>query len=404
MIKNVVVIGGNAAGMSFAMKFRRSNPEANILVIEKNNYVSFGGCGLPYFVGNEFSDENEMIVKTPEEVIASGIDLKINEEALSINEKSVVTTKGEYHFDKLIIASGARPRKIENTYTLTSLEDGRTLREALLEPGKKVAIVGAGFIGLELYDNINENHDVTIFEAQNSILSGMYDASLVENIFEKINVILNAKVEVSKTETGFLVNGEQFDIVVSAIGFVPNTEFVNLDKLPNGAIITNNKCETSMANVYAIGDCATITNIVDGKPVYIPLATGANKLGRFLADTLSGNTVPYKGTLMSSCLKVLDYELATCGINESYAINNNINHKVKFIADKNQTSYCNGQEDITAKVIYDPSTLRLLGCEMVGKKGVVGRVDAIAIAIQNEMKTNELGYADMCYAPPFSRT
>ncbi len=424
-----LVIGGNAAGMSFVAKMKRNQKDSEIVVIEKRDYVSLGGCGLPYYVGDYFENEDRLLARDVDSFLNMGVDLRINQEVIKVDEKSktvvIKDNDKEYEetYDKLIISSGASPIifngvKVDNKkiFTLTSLEDGINFKKVLKEnSNKKIGIIGAGFIGLELMDSIlNYDHKVSVLTRDEDVLFPLFSKEILEDLTNDINnnkqielinninistINNNQKVEVVTDKKTF-----EFDFLVLAMGFRPNTSFINLDKLANGAIITDFNSKTSVDDIYAIGDCATVKNAITNKNMYLPLATTANKLGRKLADDLSNIKTHFKGMLGSTSIKVLDYELARTGLMEKDCIDNNISFKTKFIKDVNQTSYYPGQSSIKAKIIYKEETLEVLGIEMIGKKGVVGRVDAMSVVILNKMTTKELGYIDFAYSPPFART
>ncbi len=424
-----VIIGSNAAGMTFAAKYKRNNPDHEVVAFEKRDYVSFGGCGLPYFAGQFFEKDSTMIARTVEKTIESGIDLRINHEVVDIDfdQKIVkVINNGQEmqeKYDKLLIGTGAKPIVPDfGTYneaavtTLVSMADGHKLRELLADKTKEnIVIIGGGFIGLEVMDSAHHlGKNVTLIERESSIMSRQFNPELTGVVEQEITnagikLLTNTAVErISDTKDGYIVatdkNEIKADVIVIAIGFRPNTEFINLDKLANGAIITDENGLTSQNDVYAAGDCATVYNKVLAKQVYLPLATVANKQGRMIADHMSGKKTMFKGMLASSCLKVLDYEMACTGIIEQEAINNGIDVKTVFIKDKNQTGYYPGQEDIYVKLVYRKEDNVIIGAQMIGKKGVVGRIDAMAVAIHSQITTEELGYIDFCYSPPFART
>ncbi len=424
-----VIIGSNAAGMSFAAKYMRNNPSHDVIAFEKRDYVSFGGCGLPYFAGKFFDDTETMIARSVDKTIASGIDLRINSEVNQIDfkAKQITYNNGESNqvesYDQLIISLGAKPivpdfGEYDKTgvTTLVSREDGIKLRELFSDNTKQnVAIIGGGFIGLEVMDSAHHlGKNVTLIEREEHVMSRQFSPEMITEVeneikTKQINLMTNTTVKQISDENGAYVietdNGlVNADVIVMAIGFKPNTDFIDLEKTANGAILVDKYSKTSEPDVYAIGDCATIYDQVLQKQVYLPLATSANKQGRMVADYLSGNNTFFKGMLASSCLKVLDYELACTGMSEMTAINNQIEYKTVKITDKNQTDYYPGQESINVKLVYRKADNVLLGAEMIGKKGVVGRIDALAVAIQAQMTTNELGYIDFCYAPPFART
>ncbi|GAM74866.1 pyeidine nucleotide-disulfide oxidoreductase [Vibrio ishigakensis] len=426
----IVVVGGNAAGMSFAAKYKRNQPSDDVVVIEKREYISFGGCGLPYFVGGMFDDTERMISRTPEQAIKSGLDLRVNSEVVAINnaDKTVEVMKnGEresVQYDKLIISTGARPIvpnfgecNPEGVFTLTSQEDGIALKEAFAQPSnKRICVIGAGFIGLEVFDAAEHlGKQVTIVERAPRVMSRQFGEdmiSVVESAITESGAELKTNCSVEQIRDaengGYEIVTDQgsleADLVVLSLGFKPNTEMFDLEKHATGAIKVNEFGQTNDPHIYAVGDCAVAHHLSLGESVYLPLATTANKQARMMADHLAGKDVFLEGFLGSSCLKVLDYELACTGVTESMAIEHGIEYKTSVISDKNQTDYYPGQEDIKIKLIYHPQTKVILGGEIVGKKGAVSRVNALAVAITARMTTQQLGYLDFCYAPPFART
>lgn len=426
---NIIVLGGSAAGMSFAAKYKRNQPTNNVIVIEKRDYISFGACGLPYFVADKFSDTERMISRTPKQAIESGLDIRLNTEVIALNQKDKVVTvrhqneEQSLHYDQLIIATGARPiipdlgqYYTKQVYTLTSMEDGIAVKKAMQDPSKpKIAIIGAGFIGLEMFDAAHDlGKNVTLIERENHILSRQFSPEMIHNVEEAIrqtgtNLQLNTEVnDITDNKDGYTIttnNGEiTADLIILALGFKPNTEFVELPKMANGALLVDQFGATQDPNIYAVGDCATVHHLTLDKPVYIPLATTANKQARMMADKLSGKDTYLNGFLGSSSLKVLDYELASTGISQWLAKQHQLSVNTSVITDKNQTDYYPGQEDINIKLVYHPESNVLLGGEIVGKKGAVGRLNALAVAITAKMTTQQLGYIDFSYAPPFART
>lgn len=420
---NIIVIGGSAAGMSFAAKYRRNKPEDNVLLFEAKDYISFGACGLPYYIQDQFDDQNTMIARTPSQAIDSGIDVRVNHRVSAINtETKKVTVKNiDYEYDKLIIATGANPivppfAKIDNqqVFTLTTMQDGNLLKNKLHSGIKHVTIIGAGFIGLEVMDAAKHlGLEVTVVERSSSILSTQFDSAMLDVVETNINeheidlrlgttvqeVIPGERVTV-KTDQGTI----ETDVVVVAIGFIPNSNLITVNKAINGAIIVDENGQTSIENVYAIGDCATTKNIVTGQDMYLPLATNANKFAKSLADHMAGMETEFSGMLGSSCLKVLDYDLARTGLNEVELADANIEYKQRIIKDKVHTNYYQGNEDIYIKLIYCPNTYKIFGAQIVGKKDVVARLNTIALAISAGVTTKQLAYTDFAYAPPFART
>lgn len=431
----IIIIGGVAAGMSAAAKVKRLKPKYNVIIYEKTDVISFGACGLPYFVGGFFEDPNEMIARTPDEFKKTGIELNIFHEVTNIDTKSktlyVKNLKtGELikdTYDRLMIATGASPIippikniNLQNVCTLKSMEDGIKLRELLSSPeNKNIVIIGAGFIGIEAIEaakNLGKN--ISIFQLEDRILASSFDKEITDILEEEIkkhnvNLYLNESVSKligdKKVEKVISNTGREIaaDIVILATGVRPNTQFLNntnIDTLPNGAIIVDNYGKTSIKDIYSAGDCATIPNIITTEESYVPLATGANKLGRIVGENLADCNNAFQGSLSSSCIKVMNMEAASTGITESQAIKLGINYKTSFISDYNQTSYYPGRNKIYIKLIYYTNSKVIIGGQVVGFKDAVQRTNVIAAAILGKLTTNQLGMLDLCYAPPFSRT
>ena len=430
----VIIIGGIAAGMSAAAKFKRMSPNDEVIVYEKGDIVSFGACGLPYYAGGFFDDSNEMIARTAEEFRKTGINLFTNHEVLEVDfDNKKLRVKDliqnmiiEESYDKLMIASGASsiipPIKgidSENVLTLKSMDDGNKLR-ALMENEnlKRVTVIGAGFIGVEAVEAAKKRgKEVTVVQLQDRILAEVFDEEITNLLEEEIrkhdvNLLLDETVMEITTAgkaTNIKTNKREFetDIVIVATGFRPNTAFVKnekLEMLKNGAIVVDKYGRTSIEDVYAAGDCATINSVITNKPVYVPLATGANKLGRIVGENLAGANNEFQGSLASSCIKVMDMEAARTGLSEKEVKALGFDYKTKFITDMNHTSYYPGQTKIYVKLIYDAHTKVIYGGQVAGYKDVVQRCNVIATCIFAKMTTAQLGMLDLSYAPPFSRT
>lgn len=430
----VVIVGGIAAGTSAAAKLRRVNPDAEIIIYEKSDIVSFGACGLPYFVGNFFEDSQNMIARTPEEFIKSGVDVKTNHEVVNIDfNNKLFTVKNlktgsqfNDKYDKLMIATGARsiipPIKnvnLKNVYTLKSMDDGKILKQLLREKSNKsIAIVGAGFIGLEAVEGAKSHEkEVSVFQLEDRILKDVFDKEITDVLEKELrDKGVNLYLQETVTEligddkvTKICTNKREInvDIVIISTGVKPNTEFIKdsgIDMLSNGAIIVDEYGKTSIEDVYSAGDCATINQILTNEKSYVPLATGANKLGRIVGENLGGANLPFQGSLSSSCIKVLEIEAGRTGITEEKAKQMRLDYKTKFITDMNQTSYYPGQSKIYVKLIYEANSKRILGGQVAGYKDAVQRVNVIAACIFGKLTTKELGMLDLCYSPPFSRT
>lgn len=430
----VIIIGAVAAGMSAAAKLKRIKPDYEVVVYEKGEVVSFGACGLPYFVGGFFDDPNNMIARSPEKFRETGIDLNIHHEVVkvdAINKKVIVKnleTGVEFKdsYDKLMVATGAysvippiKNVQLENVSTLKSMADGIKVKELLnKEENKNIVIIGAGFIGLEAVEAAKKlGKNVTVIQSTSRILENVFDKEMTDVLEEEIrkhNVDLRLEelaaefVGQTKVEKVITNKGEiKADVVIIATGVRPATDFIKdtgIDMLPNGAIIVDEYGQTSIEDIYAAGDCATIKNIVSGQDSYVPLATGANKLGRIVGENLAGANNKFQGSLGSSCIKVMDMEAGSTGLTEVQAQKLGLDFKVKFISDFNQTNYYPGRNKIYVKLVYDAKTKVILGGQVVGFKDAVQRTNVIATAVFAKLTTNQLGMLDLCYAPPFART
>ena len=433
----IVIIGGIAAGMSAAAKARRINPAAEVIVYEKGQIVSFGACGLPYYIGGFFADAEEMLDRSIEKHRASGIDVRIGQEVMKVDFPSKKLwirdvscldcgeALREETYDKLVIATGAnvvRPPipglDLPNVHFLTKMADGKALRElSERAPNQNVVVIGGGYIGIEVVEAmVHQGHKVRVIEGGARILSASFDVEMT-NILEEhirdqgVDIHLNEKVlRLEGTDAVEKVVGENgeypADFVIVATGVRPATEIfkeTGLHMLPNGAVVVNERGETNIPDVYSAGDCATVWHRVRKEPMYLPLATGANKLGRIVGENASGGDETYPGTLATAAIRVMELEAGRTGIGEQEAIQLGIPYKALVVKDRNHASYVPGQAPIWIKLIVNKETRVLLGAQTLSQSGAVLRIDALAVAIHQEMRVDELRYMDFAYAPPFAR-
>ncbi|MCX8582172.1 CoA-disulfide reductase [Gilliamella sp. B3482] len=426
----IIIIGAQAAGASAAAKAKRREPNATICIYEKSDIVSFGACGLPYFIGNHFGDENEMISRTPEQFAKDGIEIKTLHEVIAIDPNlKKVTVKDiknnncfDDDYDKLLISVGAIPiipplenRQLENIFTLRDMYDGLAIKKALNQ-NTNVVVIGAGYIGLEITESLVKlNKNVKLIQLDDRVLTDAFDPELTEIIEE--NLKQHCDLHLQEQVQGF--EGEQkvthvitdkakypADIVIIATGVKPNSEVykhLNIETLSNGAIVVDNYGQTNIADIYAAGDCVALHHRVSQSMTYIPLATGANKLGKIVGDNLAGGNNQFPGTLGTSALRVFDIEAGRTGLTEQQAIKTGIPYKTVVVKDKNHSNYVEGQTSVTAKLIYHAETRILLGGQIAGGSGAVLRTNSLATAIWANMKIDELAMMDFLYAPPFSR-
>lgn len=429
----VIIIGGVAAGMSAAAKLKRIKPDYQVVVYEKTDIVSFGACGLPYFVGGFFDDSNMMIARDKSKFIESGIDLKTFKEVIDVNiDNKKLTIKDsisgeifEDTYDKLMIATGASSimpsldKSYNNLTTLKDMSDGIKLKELMSkDENRNIVIIGSGFIGIETIEAAKKlGKNIHLIGRSDRILSKVFDKEITDlleeeliknNIHLHLNETVQKYIGEDKIEKVITNKNEiSADLVIIAIGVKPNTSFLkntNIQMLPNGAIIVDECGRTSAKDVYAAGDCATIKNIITNEDIYAPLATGANKLGRIVGENLAGINSTFPGSLASSCIKVLNMEAGATGLTEEKAKSLNINYKTAFISNFNQTHYYPGREKVYVKLVYHADTKVLLGGQVAGYKDAVQRANVLAAAITAKMTTEQLGMLDLCYAPPFATT
>ncbi|CAM3267872.1 CoA-disulfide reductase [Vagococcus fessus] len=430
----IVIIGGIAAGMSTAAKAARTNKEATVTVIEKEKYVSFGACGLPYYLGNQFEDQNEMFARTPEQMEASGVNLMLEHQVTAIDFKTKTITMTDLKtgeektktYDRLMIATGAQPivpplagMDSENVYTITKIDQVNRLKENLAKYNK-IVVIGGGFIGVEVADQLAiQGKEMRLIEAGSAIMSGPFDPEFSEKLKGAVEeegvaihldelaqelITTDGKVTAVKTHKG----DYEADAVIVAIGFRPNTAFLKgqLEMLGNGAIIIDKYGRTSEKDVFSAGDCASVPHRLLGDS-YIPLATTANKLGRIVGTNIAvseDKMEEYVGALGSSAIKAGAYEAASTGLTEKQAKAKGLNYKTTCIETNNHSNYYTVQEKIMIKLVYDAETLVLYGAQLFGKNETVLRATGLTAAIHAGLTTKELGFVDFAYAPPFAST
>lgn len=429
----VVIIGGNAAGMSAAAKLKRMNPKTEVIVYEIKKYISFGACALPYYIGDFFEEDSAMIVRTKEQAEQAGIQVKLNHEVTKVEQKNQTVevknlemgVKETVSYDRLLIAAGASAIlppienvRCGNVFTLRTIEDGIAIRKKMLDSSmQNVVIIGAGFIGLELVDAaMNQGKNVHLFQSGTSILKGVFDKEITDileqELIEKgVHLHFKAvqKIIGEDRVTQVVADGETFaaDLVLISVGIRPNTAFLEgteIERIRNGAIVIDKEGRTNLPNIYAAGDCAVVEHRLKKEPAYIPLATTANKVGRVVGENLAGGHKAFPGTLGASCLKLLSFEAGKVGLSEEEAAANGYDANAIFVSDKTHTDYYPGQEAIYVKLVYEKGTKKILGGQIVGKDDAVMRTNVLSIAIAAGMTTEELGFMDFCYAPPFAKT
>ena len=432
MSKKVLIVGGVAGGASAAARLRRLNEDFEIIMFEKGEYISFANCGLPYYIGDSIKSRGFLLVQTVEGMKERfKIDVRNLNEVIEIdkNRKKVKVKNhktGEIYeetYDKLILSPGAMPKipdiegikSCKNLFTLRNIADTDKIRNYVdNNKPEKALIVGGGFIGLEMAENLCERGvEVTLVHSREQVMTPIdYEmASILHtHLIEKgVKLILKDK-PLKFEESGrkvILRSGKEIetDMIVLSIGVTPESsiaENAGLEVNEKGAIIVNSKMRTSDEDIYAVGDAVEVIDFVNKKPTMIPLAWPANRQGRLVADILSGKDVEYKGTLGSLVAKVFDLTVAATGNNEKTLRDLGIDYKAIHIHPASHAGYYPGAEQISFKMLFDPNTGKILGAQGVGKGGVDKRIDLIANSIKAGFTVYDLQDIEVCYAPPYN--
>ena len=422
----VVIIGGVAGGMSAAARLRRLDENAEITVYEMSEHVSYANCGLPYFVSDVISKRDNLLLQTPE-ALWNRFRIKANVQSMvtSINRAAqTVTVKNlasgeifEDSYDKLVISTGARPRRldvpgIERAMWLRNVTDADTVKQALQTvQNKSVAILGAGFIGIELAENIaHMGIDVTIIQRSNSIL-GQFDPEMVQPLHDKLlkhGVKIELNVQAAKiTDTHVvLTDGRKIDagLVFTAAGVDPDNSLAREAGLKigeTGGLWVDDQQRTSDPNIFAAGDAVEKNGVLTGEQTLIPLANLANRHGRLVADVIAGREVRAHAAVGTVILGAFGTAVGITGLSEKAAKKAGIAHQIIHIHPNNHAGYYPGSKRLSMKVLFDPATGKILGAQANGEDGVDKRIDVIATAMHGGLTIEDLMDLELAYAPQF---
>ena len=429
----VVIVGGVAGGATAAARIRRLDENAEIVVFEKSGFVSYANCGLPYFIGDVITDQEELTLQTPESFWERfRISVKTNHEVTGVypDEKTVMVrnnlTGDEWKedYDKLILSPGARPVRpnlpgidSERIFTLRTVEDTLRIHDYVSTRGvKSVVVAGGGYIGIETAENLRaKGLDVTIVQRPKQLMNTLdYDmAAFVHSKLRRNGV----KLRLGSSVAGFmddngsiitLLDGEEgiaADMVILAIGVTPDSSLAKqagLELGVKGSIVVNDRMETSAEDIYAVGDAVQVRHFVTGEDAVIALAGPANKQGRIAADNICGRDSHYRGSLGTSIIKIFDMTVAGTGLTEKAAAAAGLSYESVVLSPSSHAGYYPGAKVMTMKVVYEKESLRLLGAQIVGAEGVDKRIDVLATAIHAGIRADKLKDLDLAYAPPFS--
>ena len=426
MTEKILIVGGVAGGMSAATRLRRLNENAEIIVFEKGPYVSFANCGLPYYVGGEIAEREKLIVQSAKALKNRfNLEVRENSEVIAIDsegKKVTVVSNGESYvesYDKLILSPGAKPlipqikglNQATNVFSLRNIPDVDKIMTYLKAKAPKSAtIIGAGFIGLEMAENLAKRGlSVTIVEKAPHVLptidremAAFVNEELIKN---NLSVMTNRGAVEFKNDEILLDNGEslQSDLTILSVGIQPETSLAKSAGIKLGlrnAILVDEHYETSVKDIYAVGDAIVVKNQL-GQDALISLASPANRQGRQVADIISGLPVKNRGSLGTAIVRVFDLQVASTGLSEFQLRGLKINHKIVHVTANNHAGYYPDVTSIVLKLIFEPESGQIFGAQAIGKEGVDKRIDILSTAIKAKLTVFDLPELELTYAPPF---
>lgn len=422
-----IIIGGVAGGATAAARLRRLDEKAEIIILERGEYVSFANCGLPYYIGGVITDREDLTLQTPESFKARfNIDVRVLNEAVKVSPNTkTVTVKnlrtGEIYeeaYDNLIMSMGAEPIRpnIEgadgsNVFTLRNIPDTLKIKNYINTAKPRSAVViGGGYIGVEMAENLAQaGLKVAIVELADHLIAPL-DFDMAADVHRYIKskgiyLHLSNGVKAINGNTVVLQNGEiTADMIIMSVGVRPETAIAKecgIELNQRGSIVVNNKMQTNIPNIYAVGDAVEVEDFITKKPAFIPLAGPANKQGRIAADNIAGYESVYTGTQGSAVLKLFDMTVATTGLNEKSATAAGIDYDKTYTYSASHATYYPGAAQMSIKALWDKKTLKIIGAQIVGFDGVDKRLDVLATAIRFGAKITDLTTLELCYAPPF---
>jgi NADPH-dependent 2,4-dienoyl-CoA reductase/sulfur reductase-like enzyme len=434
MTERLVVVGGDAAGMSAASRARRRRDpdDLEIVAFESGSYTSYSACGIPYFVSDVVTEVDQLVARSPEQHRRNGIDVRTGHEVIEIDlnqrrvrVRDVAGAERDEQFDQLVVATGAVPHRPElpgadadGIFGLQTLADGVAVRRAIDERDSRHAVVvGGGYIGLEMAEALVERGvDVTLVDRTEQPMAATLDqdiGALVSDALRAVGVTLRMGDAVERFDAdGGRVRAVRTaeetlpaDIVILGMGVRPNTRLAGEAGIAlgdTGGIVTDNRMETSVGGVWAAGDCVESVDRVTGRRVVTPLGTHANKQGRVIGINVTGGDARFPGVVGTAASKICKYEVARTGITERIAADVGLDVVAATIESTTRAGYFPGAAPITVKIVAARDDGRIVGAQIVGKEGAAKRIDVLATAIWNRMPVDEVASLDLSYAPPFS--
>ncbi|WP_440083331.1 FAD-dependent oxidoreductase [Streptosporangium sp. LJ11] len=433
MAERLVVIGGDAAGMSAASQARRRRGPGDLRIVafEKGAHASYSACGIPYLVGGEVTDVESLISRRPEVFRDElDIDLRLRSEVVEIDlDRRAVAVRDERGgrgwepFDQLVVATGAVPARpdlpgagAEGVYGVQTLDDGIALLRALEDEPRRAVVVGGGYIGLEMAEAmVRRGLEVSLVDAAEQPM-GTLDPDMGALVADALRD-LGVKVHLGERIEGFEESGGRVtaartenrtlpaDLVVLGLGTRPNSALAEAAGIPVGetsGIVTDRRMRTPVEGVWAAGDCVENFHRVSRRPVAIALGTHANKQGRVAGINIGGGHAAFPGVVGTAVSKICEYEVARTGLTTAAAQEAGFEPVGGIVESTTRAGYYPGAREMKIKTIADRGTGRLLGAQIVGQEGAAKRIDALAVAIWHEMTVEEMSGLDLSYAPPFA--
>ncbi len=441
MARKIVVVGGVALGAKAACRAKRMDPEADVYLIDKDEYISYGGCGIPFYISGDVSDASELrstsfhmlrderfFLKDKGVIAMTGTEVTaIDRAGKTVSFRRKDGTSGAMEYDKLVLATGAMPRRLnlpgeelENVFTVGNLHDAIAIKNKVTGGGvEKAVVVGGGFIGLEMAEALSDMWEIetSVVEVCDQIMPGFVSANfsrmaarhMEENgvavyTAEKVEAILgNGAVSAVKTDKRTL----DADIVIMSVGVVPNTGLAvaaGLDVTPQGTIVVNERMQTSDPDIYAGGDCVSVKNLVTGEPGYFPLGSMANRQGRVIGTNVAGGDACFKGAVGSFAVKIFDIALAGAGLSVDRARTAGFDAEGIHVAQFDRAHFYIEKEIVFLELVVDRKTRRVLGIQGFGGKSskMVDRVNSVAVILKYKPTVDDIGNLEIAYSPPFA--
>jgi len=442
MSQNIVVIGAVALGPKAACRFKRLEPESKVIMVDKDDIISYGGCGIPYFISGDVSDPSQLqetsfhmlrdktFFKTAKdiEVLTKTEALKIDRQKKCVLIKDLITQEeSDLPYDKLVLATGSRPKRLDipgtdldGVFAVNNMNSAIAIKDKIASGQvEKALIIGGGFIGLEMAEALTDmwGIETTVVEITDQVLPGLISSNLAQIVKHhleerEVSVLLGEKVErlegSGRVERAVTTKGTlDADLVIVAVGTEPNSGLARaagLDISPKGAIVVNSKMQTSDPDIYAGGDCVEVTNLVSGKPAFYPLGSMANRQGRIIGSNLAGGNAEFPGAVGSFVVKVFDLSVAAAGLSIEVARREGFDAISALVVQFDRAHFYPEKDLMTLELVVERTSGRVLGIQGLGPMGdgTVGRINAVASILKYRPTAEDIGNLEVAYSPPFS--